>query len=553
MKVSKIFFAQYDKDDKVKLGFSLPRNEDNIKITEPLIKSEKIKCSKDVIVSCEKCNEKQCNIFFNNYTGLFSYKNGGNIEQILVIHKKLCRLLNQSPNKEICKECVEIIDRKIVDEIIEKYNQFFEKFALEIIHNLAEHLPFRIISPVSAYINEIDFTDNPILKLILIYQKRDEIRSSINHILSNPHRKIIEVSNLCRYDEVTYIDSDVILDILQNPHRLIADKNGCLNVLNTKYSPYQVIQYSIEESFDTLENRYIKALLSNLIEIIQECITYINQKFIKTEIKNEDLYKKISEELINLKHEIELSLKQFFFTEVGELNLLPSNSQVLMKQAGYRELFILDRLLRVRILPTFVSGFDEALTLKSMDVLWELFVMIKIIEALKNMGYIIKETKWDERVDKDTDYDYASFILDKENKEVKVLYQESIPVGKEGKITLRPDFLLEWPDGNRRVVIDAKFMIKDNVPTSDLIKYLTSKEYKSQQRFSYAVFAACLKNTDDENSKVFSFTHMFNEFLNNECDSLESLIKYYLKLEECKKIKYEEQYLGYTPIELPLI
>lgn len=133
------------------------------------------------------------------------------------------------------------------------------------------------------------------------------------------------------------------------------------------------------------------------------------------------------------------------------------------------------------------------------------------------------------------------------------MYQESIPVGKEGKITLRPDFLLECPDSKRRIVIDAKFMIKDNVPTSDLIKYLTSKEYKSQQRFSHAVFAACLKNTDDENSKVFSFTHMFNEFLNNECDSLESLIKYYLKLEECKKIKYEEQYLGYTPIELPLI
>lgn len=557
MEVTDIVFATYDliknkldfdKDSKVKSSLSLPRIENNKKIIEPLIEFGRIKCLKDGTTSCEECEEDKCTIFFNNYTGLFSYYIDGNNEQVvLVIHKKLCKILNECTNQ--CDVC-----SKDKDNIIEKYNQFFEKFASEIIVNLAEHLPFQIISPVYAYIDEINFSENIVLKLLLIYQKRNEIRSSINCILSYPHRKTINVSNLCRYDEVTWIDSDVILDILHNPHSLIADKNGCIDLDGVKYTPYQVMQYSVDESFDTLENRYIKALLSNLTEIIQESIIYINSNLIKSGSKKDELYKNISEELVNLKHDIEISLKQFFFSEVGELNLLPSYSQVLLKQAGYRELFSLDRLLRVTIIPNFVSGFEQALRLKSMDVLWELFVMIKIIKALKNIGYTIKETKWDERVDKGTDYDYASFILDKENKEVKVLYQESIPVGKEGKITLRPDFLLECPDSKRRIVIDAKFMIKDNVPTSDLIKYLTSKEYKSQQRFSHAVFAACLKNTDDENSKVFSFTHMFNEFLNNECDSLESLIKYYLKLEEYENIKYdEEQYLGYTPIELPLI
>lgn len=112
MKVSKIVFAQYDKDDKVKVGLSLPRNEDNIKITEPLIKSEKIKCSKDVIVSCEKCNEKQCNIFFNNYTGLFSYKNGGNIEQILVIHKNSVDYSINHPIKKYVKNVLKSVTEK---------------------------------------------------------------------------------------------------------------------------------------------------------------------------------------------------------------------------------------------------------------------------------------------------------------------------------------------------------------------------------------------------------------------------------------------------------
>lgn len=561
MEVSEIVFAEYNlpKDAPESKGLSVPRNE-NIEKIKSFKETGRIKCSEDQDkkASCDECKENECNIFFNNYTGLFSYKDKENIKQVLVIHKKLCRLLNQCKNQ--CKKCSKASNSS---EIIEKYNQFFENFALEIIYNLTKHLPFHIISPVSAYVNEIDFTDNLTLKLLLIYQKRDEIRNSINQILSNPHRKIVKVNNICRHDEVTYIDLDVILDILQNPQRLIPCNYGCIvdKKDKKKYCPSQVMQYSIDESFDTLENRYVKTLLKNLIEMIKDCIVLVNEKIISSCSSNKDsatanIWQKVSKELTYLQYDIDQSLRHSFFKQVGEFSQLTSNSQVLIKQAGYRELFVLDRLLRVTILPTFISGFDEALSLKSMDVLWELYVMIKIIRAIKNMGYTIEEQKWDERFEKNTDYDNASFIFDKDNKKVKVLYQQSLKVGSKGNYTVRPDFLLEYPNGNTRIVIDAKFMVKDNVPTGEITKYLISKissnESESPQRLSDAVFAACLEDGDDEAFHSMSFTHLFNERLYNKCDSLESLIKYYLKLDEYKKIKDKEQYIGYISIILPL-
>ncbi|MEM1913414.1 MAG: DUF2357 domain-containing protein [Thermofilaceae archaeon] len=586
MNVSKVIFAEYDltgksggeKEDTYKRGLTLSRSH-NEELIKRLKESEKLICSENV-TSCEKCQKNECHIFFNNYTGLFMYKHKNEQEQVLVIHKKLCKLINKSNDKvkekceNECGSCTEISDSIEVKKIVDNYSLFFEKFALKIIESLSIQAPFQFISPVSAYIKETGFTENIEFKLLLLYQKRDEIRSSISHILSNPHRKTIEVNRLCRYDEVTYIDSDVILDIIQNPHRFIADKNGCIEFKNERYSPYQVMQYSIEESFDTLENRYIKNLLINLIEMIKKCIVYIENKFETCRSKNEGIYVQIYEELNNLKYEIETALRHFFFSEVGELTYFPSNSQVLMKQAGYRELFILDRLLRATILPTFISGLEEAFNLRRMDILWELFVMTKILEALKKLGFTIKEKNWEERVIKDTIYDYASFTLNKGNKEVKVLYQESIPLSKKGANTLRPDFILESPDDKRKMVIDAKFMFKENVPTDELAqKYLTCKE----QRFSDGVFAACLADFDTDDEKIinvekikadfdsddekiksvkkikaFNFTHMFNESLYIEFKNLDDLIKYFLKIEEHKDIKYDQQYLGYMAIILPL-
>lgn len=495
-------------------------------------------------------NANNFNIYFNNYTGFFPYKDNGAETSVLVIHKKVCDIA------EFCKGCSNKsmpCNKSTFEcaELIQKYNSFFEAFSLEIINGLLEHLPFSIIAPTSADVNEGGFNDNPIFKLLLILQKKDEMRSAINNILSNPHRKLVEHETLKRYDEISYVDSDVIMDILHNQQRWIAHGGGCIN---NNYSPTAVLQYETEESFDTLENRFVKHFLKMLTGEIDKCTAYLKEKCALHQTNSpKQEYKEIEQKISDLKGYIEQTLSGWIFREVGSLSVFPSNSQVLMKQSGYRELFNISRLLRLSFVPTFFKGLDMAFELKSMDVLWEYYVMLDIIKAIKDKdcGYEIKEDVWKEEIDKDTgaEYDYASFEFKSESeKVVNVKYQESVEVGKQGGYELRPDFLLK--KDVTRLVFDAKFMVKENIPTGDLSKYLTSLLPNKQGKLSHAVIAACPGKADSVQGMAFSFTNMFDE---QKCKSFndpltEDVID---KMLLTKHTNNGNQYIGYVEIKLP--
>ncbi|MCS7198808.1 MAG: DUF2357 domain-containing protein [Caldimicrobium sp.] len=529
---------------------------------KPLRQAKKVTCEKQDSNNCDSCNENKCSLYFNNYSGIFEYyilkDNTNNIEteRVLVLHKKICRIIRGCDENYI--DCFDgcpfdksnnniqntIIDK--YDKFFDKYNKFFEKFTFKIIEELSEHLPFSLFSPVRAHWIEADYVENDLLKLLIIYYNRDAIKSSISQILSNPNRIILETENLCRFDEVKYIDIEIITDIVQNPHRLITHPNGCIM---GKYSPTHVLQYRLEESFDTLENRYIKNLLYQILQVIE------NFKKTKPEFfSKRDIDDTVIKELDDLRNFIEQALRHRVFTEVGELNKIPLNSQVLIKQTGYRELFSLDRLLRAKLIPNFMDNkFKESLALRSMDVLWELYVMTKILTALKELGFQIEEVEWDVRHKEDGSYDYASFVLDKNNKKIKVLYQETIEAGKTKKFELRPDFLLKCDE--RRIIIDAKYMIKEHVNTADLSKYLTAnlpseKDPSRYEKLSNGVFAACLKDKESGDNKAISFTHLFNEKLEVKPKTLSKLIESLLL--NVSDQHNEEQYIGYILIELPV-
>lgn len=490
--------------------------------------------------SCNSCQEKpdkpSCEIFLVNYAGYLKV----NDKKCLIIPQKICKLLNLCKNYSDEKECNRC-DGKNVDVV--KYNKQFSKFMHKIIKELSPHLPFDLFSPVSAYFYEEPlYSENKFLKILLLYQKREEIRASLNQILLNTHREVVKRKDLKRFDEVSYIDPEVITDILINPGRWVQVSNGCID---GKFSPTHVQQYSLEESFDTIENRYIKNLLLSIVKILDDS-RKLSESVITT---GEDFLS----DLFNLKSEIELFLRNSKFIEVGALTQLPVNSQVLIKQSGYRELFNLDRLLRITLVPVFLSESDDILTLKRMDILWELYVMVKIIDAIKKLGYQIVEHNWEIKKAEEGYYDSASFIFNKEDKSVKVFYQKSIKVGKTGKFFLRPDFLLEC-DKNK-IVIDAKFMIKENVRTDKLVKYLISEKYDEEHQekpgnsesLSERVFAATIG--ENEEGEGYSFTWLYNEEKKRKYNSLDKLIEIELLGDTEKKSK--EKYLGY--IQIPVL
>ena len=131
------------------------------------------------------------------------------------------------------------------------------------------------------------------------------------------------------------------------------------------------MQYTPEETFDTLENRFVKLVLRILIKAIDKCDKYINDTIAAESTKNkkEDMENK-RKTLSHLKSEIEQVLSGWIFNGVGNLNVNPSNSQVLIKQPGYKELLNIWRLLGMSYVPSFITSLEMAFELKRMDLLW---------------------------------------------------------------------------------------------------------------------------------------------------------------------------------------
>lgn len=537
MMAAEVHFAAYKyKINDTASGTPLKVSNGNLDNLEALKEKRLLEYERD-----DNDNADNYDVYFNNYTGVFKYKDDkGADKEILVIHKKVCGPAGLFKGCEDCiitpKPCGDNNPAFECNTLVSNYAEFFESFSLEIINGLIAYLPFSIISPTSAEVNESGFSDSLIFKLLLILQKKDEIKGAISHVLANPHRKLVERETLRRFDEVSYVDSDVIIDILHNPHRWIEHNGGCIN---SRYSPSAVLQYETEESFDTLENRFVKHFLKNLAEAIDECAAYLQKK------PNNAKYETIEQNLEALKGEIEQTLSGWIFSEVGSLSVFPSNSQVLMKQSGYRELFRLSQMLRLSFVPAFFKGLDTAFALKSMDVLWEYFVMLDIVYAIKACGYTIKESEWKEKAEEETEYDYAAFDFKKDTKEMKVTYQGSVQVGSGGNYSLRPDFLLK--KDTARLVLDAKFMVKENAPTGELSKYLTSKLAGDNKKLSHAVFAACLGENGDLRGEALSFTNMFD---NQKCKSFDDM-KAVIEMLLNEKISNTNQYIGYIEIKLP--
>jgi len=343
-------------------------------------------------------------------------------------------------------------------------------------------------------------------------------------------------------------------------------QGGCIK---GRYAPLEVSQYTAEETFDTLENRFVKLILRIFMRTIDKCVKYIDENKSKDDkIAAEGMENK-KKELIHLKNEIEQALSGWIFSGVGNLNANPSNSQVLAKQPGYKELFNIWRLLGMSYIPSFITSLEMAFELKRMDLLWEYYIFSKIIGEFKVMKYKCevklesgnKEGEMEKYVERDSIN--LNFSNGKQN--VGLSYQPKIKVEAIGKGTLIPDFLVE---GGKRLAIDAKFMLKENVPTGDLSKYLTtdrdrretSKEQEGTEatnghdKVANAVIAACLERYSKEQNgpkgKVLSFTHMFDDKKNKEINSLKEVLELASGKIGDIEIDKNNQLIGYVEIEL---
>jgi predicted component of viral defense system (DUF524 family) len=390
----------------------------------------------EIFFGDEKAQKITLNFFkftYKNYIGKSAIKIYRNHELIL-----------EKPIEVVSKKFAEMYgSSKDIDTIINSYETFVSSIISEISKKSLK-LPFSIRSPTGFEFVECDEQITEIFAYHFLKSNREKIISSYEEILKNPHRKLVDGVEWVNYWEVSEISDDTILGVIQYPEYLIKTSNPIAERFNG-YFPQKLIQRKKYETLDTLENRFVKYFLNELI--------VWNEKVLKTfrdEIPEEEM-----DNLINLYNSLECFKHSQVFSDVGELDRFPYTSQVLLKRHGYKDLFELWREFKAYY-PIFAE-IKRCIANKDIAKLYEYWCFFKLVEDLGDI-FGIKELEI--VVEPTGDLSEMGNVYAKFDNGWRLYFNKKL-YSKEHSysVSLRPDFSLFDENNNLIGVFDAKFKL----------------------------------------------------------------------------------------------
>lgn len=240
-------------------------------------------------------------------------------------------ILDLSPN-ETAPLMVEIVCKKL--EYFDEFRALLDAVAEEFAELLLQY-----DSPASASFNLVDITSAT--EAALLFQLRyimadrnlptalEEVRRFFHSRLA--HRQTIEsIAGLEEPDVARFIAEF-------DPSSLV--RGGPLAGIFRGYTPRDFPVMEMHETADTAENRYLKSFLEELQLIAQRLAITLGLNNRHASLRE------VQHWIIQLNEELSSDL----WRSVGEFRAFPSNSQVLQKRRGYREILKLDLSLRMSL------------------------------------------------------------------------------------------------------------------------------------------------------------------------------------------------------------
>lgn len=292
-------------------------------------------------------------------------------------------------------------------------------------------------------------------------------------IKNNPHRNICDNYYYEDINSVAYMDEEVMVDIFSSLDELI-EVQGVPNKLATKlskggknYLPKKVLQVEMEDTFDTIENRFLKYFINYIIKIIDHFIAlFINKKDIMIN------YDVIDKSLL-YKKELEVLIRDTFLRNVGDLSYLPSNSTVLQRREGYRQFY--NYYVTIKSMPKIndiSEDLSDIIENKSLDLLYEYYCFFMVANILcdiykvniSNLPFKVYKNEFNKTLAKKTNANYFEFEdKAKALPRIKLFYNKNYSNPLSYSKPYDPDIAIEIFDYNNNLkeifIFDAKFKI----------------------------------------------------------------------------------------------
>jgi len=209
----------------------------------------------------------------------------------------------------------------------------------------------------------------------------EELPQAYEYVLNHMYNRLEKQTEVKRIGSASSVGPSELIDMVSDSKNLVKceDPPGHWPGKMCGYIPKKIHMETTTESIDTPENRLLKNLLISLDKMIFE---------IRQDIKNrkiEDGY--IKDKLEKYHNRVQDFLSHDWIEKVGELRHVPSNSQVLQKREGYRDIFQyflnfqFAFRLRWKEIKNKLIGYNRRLS-----ELYEYWCYFKIVEVLEELS-----------------------------------------------------------------------------------------------------------------------------------------------------------------------
>ncbi|MGB9980115.1 DUF2357 domain-containing protein [Methanobacterium sp.] len=293
-----------------------------------------------------------------------------------------------------------------------------------------------------------------------------------DYILRNMYSRLEKYVETVPATFASDIGPSEMIDIISNPDNLHESKNPPNNwPSNLKnYVPDAISQKFYQETIDTPENRFLKYFIELLDKLIHDMIEHF---------KNED-DGYIKSKLNEYQTIVQDYLSDRWTREVGKLQYLPLNSQVIQKREGYRDIFkyYINFEFAFRLeweeIEENIKGYERKLS--ELYEYWCYFKLIRVMGKITHKKinyediYDVDNNKWSIKVKKGSN-SVQKFELEFKGYKIKLylmynrLFSKRYSKYHSYSLPFRPDYTLQIDfNGNQYFVhFDAKYRSEGSI------------------------------------------------------------------------------------------
>ncbi len=361
-------------------------------------------------------------------------------------------------NRKICGK----VYRAMLDELADNYANLVFSFATPVGQHYEKKKPGR----------DSEFVEYLFLSRYLLRQSPD-IEALGNLIIHEPHRQFLTETQTCPIEQCRELSGEVVQSLLGGPMIQLKENHslaqtGFARILEKKTGknlfPVNGIHKEKRFTLDTNENRFLKFFFEWLLARIE--------KLKRVLIGNQGGFfnPEISKELDTLHKNISLILAHTMWREVGPMQFIPANSQILQRKEGYSNLFKLYSLLQLYTQCNFVeTDFENLIEIKDLPTLYEYWCFFRIkgimdlFSSPRRVTKIINHSSLEHTITAGLKIEYdngTSLFFNKtysgsSGEHLLDFDPQAYRLGQSYSHGFRPDITIEL--GSAKLIFDAKY------------------------------------------------------------------------------------------------